>query len=377
MPPPQNRRPDRRPAMSDTPPSPARLLSVDALRGADILIIAGVDTLVYRLAPLFPHSGFMRGLREQMGHVAWEGLAAYDLVFPLFVFLAGVSLYLSLEKRAGLPTWRRLGRLWRRAALLIMLGWVINGPVTLHPATMRFASVLGLIGLSGALSGTLALLWRGKAWGCVLTVAALLLGSGAAQHLGGDFTPRGCLNAAIDRAICPGRLHLGCLDPEGPLCILSATALCLCGYAAGAALRALNTTRHMAALLGSGLLCLALAYPLPCIKNIWTPGFTLIAAGCGCLLLALFHVLLDLCPASARVCILWAYPLRVAGANALFLYLFTHLFNLNKLAERLFCGLWGALLPADTLPAAYAATALLLALLPALWLFRRGLYLRL
>lgn len=355
----------------------ARLLSLDTLRGADILVIAGLDALVYRLAPLFPQNNFMQELRAQMGHVAWEGLAAYDLVFPLFVFLAGVSLCLSLQRRAEQNAWRRLGHLWLRAALLVMLGWAVNGPLTFHPSDMRFASVLGLIGLSCALAGTFALLWQGKTWGCLLTAAVLLAGVGTAQYLGGDFTPRSCVNARVDALLCPGRLHLGCLDPEGPLCILSATALCLGGYAAGKALQTERAWRRIALLLGGATLCLLFAYPQPCIKNIWTPGFTLIAAGTGGTLLALFHLLLDCCPAGMRFLTLWSYPFCVAGCNALFLYLLTHLFNLHALAERLSCGLWRTILPGSALPAAYAGTALLLAWLVALWLFRRRLFIRL
>lgn len=358
-------------------PASPRLLSLDALRGADILVIAGLDALVYRLAPLFPQSGFMQGLRMQMGHVAWEGLAAYDLVFPLFVFLAGVSLCLSLQRRAEQSAGRRLGHLWLRAALLVVLGWAVNGALTFNTADMRFASVLGLIGLSGALTGTFVLLRCGRTWGCVLTAAAILAGVGAAQYLGGDFTLRGCFNARADALLCPGRLHLGCVDPEGPLCILSATALCLGGYAAGKALQAERAFVRFALLLGGAGFCILLALPLPCIKNIWTPGFTLMAAGSGCALLALFHLLLDCCPAGTRFLTLWSYPFRVAGSNALFLYLFTHLFNLPALAERLSCGLWHALLPADALPAAYAGTALLLAWLVALYLYRRRLFIRL
>lgn len=359
-------------AMNNTPPY--RLLSLDALRGADILIIAGLDALVYRLAPLFPQSGFIRILRTQMGHVPWDGLSAYDLVFPIFVFLAGVSLCLSLQRRAEQSAWRQLRHLWIRAGLLVVLGWAINGPVTFNTADMRFASVLGLIGLSGALTGTLVLLWRGKTWGCLLTAAAVLASVGAAQYLGGDFTPSGCFNALVDARLCPGRLHLGCVDPEGPLCILSATALCLGGYAAGKALQAERIPRRMALLLGGAAFYLLLASPLPCIKNIWTPGFTLIAAGTGCALLAVFHLLLDCCP---RFLTLWAYPFRVAGCNALFLYLFTHLFNIPALAERLSCGVWSALLPANALPAAYEGIALLLTWLIVHWLYRRRLFIRL
>lgn len=362
--------------MTDSAPT-SRLLSLDALRGADILIIAGLDTLVYRITPLFPHSGVMQGLRAQMGHVAWDGLTVYDMVFPLFVFLSGVSLCLSQHRRAGQSAWRQLGHLWWRAALLVFLGWAVNGAVSFELHSMRFASVLGLIGLSGAAAGTIALLWGKRAWCCTLTAALLLLGIGTAQQLGGDFTPQGCLNARIDALLCPGRLHLSSLDPEGPLCIVSATALCLCGYAAGSVLLHPRLRTRLALLLGAAALCLGFSLPLPCIKNIWTSGFTLTAAGAGFTLLAIFHLLTDTLPPATRVFALWAMPLRVAGSNALFLYLFSHLFNLQALAERLSCGLWSALLPAAALPAAYAGTALLLAFLPALWLYRRRIFLHL
>ena len=78
--------------------APARLVSLDALRGLDMLIIAGLDTLVYRWAQAVPDNSVVQGLREQMTHVDWEGLVAYDLVFPLFVFLSGVSMRLSHER---------------------------------------------------------------------------------------------------------------------------------------------------------------------------------------------------------------------------------------------------------------------------------------
>jgi len=69
-----------------------RMVSLDALRGLDMLFIIGLDALVYRLAPLYPDSSAWRMIREQMGHRAWEGMTVYDMIFPPFVFLAGVSM---------------------------------------------------------------------------------------------------------------------------------------------------------------------------------------------------------------------------------------------------------------------------------------------
>lgn len=111
-----------------------------------------------------PGNSVAQGLREQRTHVDWEGLVAYDLVFPLFVFLAGVSMRLSHERRAkaGTSMSRNLGKMWSRAAILVVLGWAVNGDVTLD-ADMRYVSVLGLIGISGAFAGSICLASAGTA----------------------------------------------------------------------------------------------------------------------------------------------------------------------------------------------------------------------
>ena len=359
--------------MSTTPvdtPTPSRLLSLDALRGLDMLIIAGWDTLVYSWAKAAPENTAVQTLRVQMTHADWEGLAAYDMVFPLFVFLAGVSMRLSHERRAkeGTGVLRHLRKMWSRAALLVVLGWAVNGAVTLDES-MRFASVLGLIGIAGAAAGTLALLLRRRAVPALLVGAVILSAVGLCQYLGGDFTPQGSFNASVDQALCPGRLYRPWFDPEGPLCILSATALCLFGYAAGRLLT-LSLCPRVLSFLGTAAVCIAASLPLPCIKNIWTPGFVLAAAGVCNLLLLLFHLLADVLPWKK-----WAYPLQVAGSNALFLYLLVCLLPMQELARRFSCGIW-AFLPDAYQPVAYAATALLFAWLVVFFLYRRRVFIK-
>lgn len=351
--------------------APARLVSLDALRGLDMLIIAGLDTLVYRWAQAVPDNSVVQGLREQMTHVDWEGLVAYDLVFPLFVFLSGVSMRLSHERRAkeGTGAMRNLWKMWSRAAILVVLGWAVNGAVTLDGG-MRFASVLGLIGISGALAGSLSMAMRRNAAACAAAACCILLAVGLCQCLGGDFTMAGSFNAYVDQLLCPGRLYRPWFDPEGPLCILSATALCLAGYASGRLL-SLPLRRRLAWLAGAAVACIVASLPLPCIKNIWTPGFVLAAAGACMLLLLLFHMLLDICPWRK-----WAFPLQVAGCNALFLYLLVELVPMKDLAQRLSCGIWQGL-PNEYKPVAYAGTALLMAWLVVFFLYRRRVFIKL
>ena len=81
-----------------------RLLSIDTLRGMDMLLIMGLSTLIVSLCHLFP-DGSDFWLARQMHHVEWNGLAIMDMVFPVFLFIAGLSFPFSyasqVEKGPG------------------------------------------------------------------------------------------------------------------------------------------------------------------------------------------------------------------------------------------------------------------------------------
>ena len=79
---------------------PQRLQSLDALRGFDMLFIMGGASLFVALATLFPNP-FFQAIAGQMEHVEWNGLAHHDTIFPLFLFIAGISFPFSLEKQRG------------------------------------------------------------------------------------------------------------------------------------------------------------------------------------------------------------------------------------------------------------------------------------
>ena len=96
-----------------------------------------------------------------MSHAHWAGLHLYDLVFPVFVFISGVSMFFSLAKYTGGNSSAAPGllHLWKRAFVLAFLGLLVNGTLT-WTEDMRYASVLGLIGFSCAIAGTCILLCR-------------------------------------------------------------------------------------------------------------------------------------------------------------------------------------------------------------------------
>lgn len=349
-----------------------RLESLDILRGIDTALIIGLSLILSAVYNIYPNN-FWHEVRYQMGHAPWEGLRVYDVIFPLFVYLAGISMNFSVRKRSsqGSGTGRLLLHMWKRALILALLGIAVNGPIIWDTGVTRFASVLGLIGISGAIAGTFVLILR-KTWAIVLLVILLLVAVFLMQYLGGDMTLQGCYNAKVDAALCPGKLYYGYIDPEGPLCILSATALALAGYLTGRIYsNSISTTRRLLTLILIGALAIGIGCLGPCIKNIWTPCFTLLCGGIGAILAALFHLIVDICKFG-----IWGWPFKVIGSNALFIYIVTHVLEFGLFTKRIFGGSITAFIPGNWQNLAYGSAYFLLAWLICLLLYRYRIFIK-
>src|ERR1700722_8689651 len=104
--------------VSPTPPvetKPARLLSLDAFRGATMALMVLVNT---------PGG---RNSYGPLNHSEWNGWTITDLVFPSFLWIVGVAITLSLGNRiaAGVPKQRLFLQVLRRAAVIFILGLVV------------------------------------------------------------------------------------------------------------------------------------------------------------------------------------------------------------------------------------------------------------
>src|SRR3954464_9241473 len=150
------------PAIPITSPGPqaaipavtnSRLVSIDALRGFDMFWIMGGD-LILRSLPKIHDSAWTRGLAAQMEHCEWAGFHFYDLIFPLFVFIVGVSLPFSVDRtleRAG-----RAGAIKRilvRSIILFLLGVLYMGGVGNGFKNIYFAGVLHRIAVAYFFAG--------------------------------------------------------------------------------------------------------------------------------------------------------------------------------------------------------------------------------
>ena len=120
---------------------PQRLQSLDALRGFDMLFIMGGASLFVALATLFPNP-FFQAIAGQMEHVEWNGLAHHDTIFPLFLFIAGISFPFSLEKQRGkgMTEGAIYKKIVRRGITLVFLGLVYNGLLSFEFDHLRCAS---------------------------------------------------------------------------------------------------------------------------------------------------------------------------------------------------------------------------------------------
>ena len=115
-----------------------RVVSVDALRGFNIFWILGADGAVWVLERMLHDKGTELNsigsfLKTQMSHAAWEGFRFYDFIFPLFIFVTGVSIVLALPRlveRDGKAKTHL--RVLRRALLLYALGVIFYGGVAQH-----------------------------------------------------------------------------------------------------------------------------------------------------------------------------------------------------------------------------------------------------
>jgi predicted acyltransferase len=319
------------------PTSSQRLYSLDALRGFDMFWIMGADQIFYTLARITKNP-FWITMADQFEHPAWNGFHFYDLIFPLFLFMAGVATPYSVgrELEKGTPRKKLVLRVVRRGIILVLLGLMYNNGLKIIPlADIRFGSVLGRIGLAYMFANLIYLYTKQR--GQVIWIVSLLIGywlllafNSAPGFPMGDMTMRGNFASYLDRSILPGRLYLGVHDPEGLISTIPAIGTGLLGILAGQLLR--NSPISPAAKSGrlaiAGVISIALALVwntvFPINKNLWTSSFVLNVGGISMILLGTFYYIIDV-----RGYKKWAFFWSVIGMNSILIYISSRFINWN------------------------------------------------
>ncbi|WP_448549002.1 transmembrane glucosamine N-acetyltransferase NagX [Thalassotalea fusca] len=328
-----------------------RLLSIDALRGFDMVWIIGAEKF---FAAFFVISGWVvfDVAAQQMNHTPWHGFTAYDLIFPLFIFLSGVSLGIAAKPLATYPpeqATRILLNGIKRLILLVLLGIIYNHGwgtgIPLAFDEIRFASVLGRIGVSWFFAALIVWYLSERAqW---ITALAILIGYwlvltfvSIGDYGGGNYSANGALNVWFDQTLLPGSTYLNQpLDPEGILSNIPSVVNALAGVFVGRMMKQqLSSPRTLLVkLLVVGVSCLLIGYGwgsfFPINKVLWTSSFVLVTVGYSTLLLAIFYGLIDVLNWRR-----WAKVFAVIGTNSIIVYLGSSLINWSYISSSLFGG---------------------------------------
>ncbi|MDD4728252.1 MAG: DUF5009 domain-containing protein [Dysgonamonadaceae bacterium] len=310
-------------------PVSQRLYSLDALRGFDMFWIMGAGGVLSNLAKI-TGSPFWEGFATQMTHPVWNGFHMYDLIFPLFLFMAGVSTPFSIDsqKAKGKSREQLLLRVVKRGLILVLLGIIYNNGLKLTPLeSIRFPSVLGRIGIAYMFANIIYLYARKTfqyIWfiGILIGYWLLLKFTSAPGFPMGDLTMEGNFASYIDSIIIPGKLHKGIHDPEGLMATIPAISTGLLGIFTGNLLRDKKFTPTRKALLMAivGVILLGLAQlwslDFPINKNLWTSSFVFHVGGISLLFMSFFYYVIDVLGYKK-----WAFFFKVIGMNSILIYI--------------------------------------------------------
>jgi predicted acyltransferase len=330
-----------------------RVTSIDALRGFDMLWIIGGEGILRSLHPIFRHPT-TAWISAQLTHVKWEGFHSYDLIFPLFLFLAGAALPFSISRRQerGESRGRLYVHIGKRAAALIVLGLIYEGLLQFNFAQMRWSAVLTMIGLSYFVAALIILNTSVRMQAII--AAGLLLGYWAALALirvpmtkggtviyfgGGDYTLQGNLISFLDQTLIPGKHPYGGVTlGAGPFLTVTGAANVLIGALSGHWLRSRRSGNRIVlglALTGAASLFAGYLWGqfFPIIKLIWTSTFVLVACGWSLLLLALFYWVIDVGKYKK-----WAFFFVVIGMNPITIYFLQAFVDFGRISSFFLAG---------------------------------------
>jgi predicted acyltransferase len=360
--------PRTEPSDRTRPAAGQRLISLDAFRGFTMFWLLGGKPFLMAVAGL-SLGVFSDVLKYQLTHTPWVGLRYYDLVWPSFMLMVGVSVPFSLAGE------RNMVRVWRRAIVLFLLGSLRESIHAGKPYLIELSSALQPIAVAYVVAAYLAVrpvrIQIATATLILVGYALLLAFVPAPGIPAGTYEPNHNLVTAVDKALIGRTLEEGWGTALSTIPAISTTIL---GLLLGELLMAGKGSRYNARVIGlTGVGCLlaglALGPFIPVIMKLWTTSYGLMSAGWACLLFLAFYWTIDVLGYRG-----WTLPLVVIGTNALAAYLGPSIVQVSRItnpfihpiAERV--GAFG--------PVLSAGAVLLAGWLVLFWMYRRKIFLR-
>lgn len=320
--------------------SERRIKCIDALRGIIIALMLVAEN---------PGSS---SVYLELRHAAWNGLTVTDLVFALFIFISGVMIPHSIQRRKekGESNLRIALHIVYRSAGIFLIGLFLNGFPNFDFTSIRILGVLQRIGITYLAAGFIVLfsgLW-GQAIGSLvlLTVYCILLKSVYVPGFGrGILAQNGNAVQYIDMLFLKSHMYTPTWDPEGILSTIPAISSALFGTLAGKCLFLKDEKRlkKLGCLIVYGTVSIVtgifVSRWFPVNKNLWSASYVLVTAGIGEIAIGILYGLIDMIGYSGLI-----KPFMILGSNAIFVYVCSELVSKTLWREKIYDTLTGGLI---------------------------------
>ncbi|QGY46150.1 DUF5009 domain-containing protein [Maribellus comscasis] len=332
-----------------------RLGSLDVLRGFDLFCLVFFQP-VFRALARAVDLPFTNWLATKFQHVQWEGFVFWDIIMPLFMFMAGASMPFAFAKYLNSGGKARLyRRIIKRVLLLWLFGMICQGNLlALDPGRIFFYSnTLQAIAMGYLISAVLLMHFKLK--GQIIIASGLLLAYWAALSFikiggfgGGDFTPDHNLAEYFDRivlrrfrdgsTITAAGIDFGKYRYTWIISSLNFGVTVMSGVFAGHIMKSnLPKISKLRWLAVGGVLMVAAGQlwglQMPIIKKIWTSSMTLYSSGICFLLMALFYYLIDYKDYGK-----YFNWLKIYGMNSILAYMLYEIIDFSSISKSLLHG---------------------------------------
>ena len=326
-----------------SPNSTQRLVSLDVYRGLTMFLLVAEAALVYdALLELFPEGDSLHPLFLQFTHHEWNGLRFWDLIQPFFMFIVGVAMPFSLNKRLALSEDRSKVTLHilKRCLILFLFG---TGLHCVYSGKMVFELWNVLTQLSFTVLVTYFLLTKG--WKVQLGVSLGLLV--LTEILYRTYNPEVPFEHGTNFGNSIDQLLMGKINKGGwvAINIIPTAAHTIWGAICGNLLLSEKpASEKIKTIALAGVAGLVLGYGLdligitPIIKRISTVSFVFASGGWALIALAFFYWWVDVKNRRKGI-----FPFLIVGMNSIFIYLFAEMLGrwMNKTVGIFTGGIFG------------------------------------
>lgn len=358
-----------------------RLKSLDVMRGLTVALMILVNNGGEHNYSFLEHS-------------KWNGLTPCDLVFPFFLFMMGMSTFISLKKTEFKPSAHVYRKIAKRAILLFLIGLSINwfdmicSGDALDFAHLRIWAVLQRIAICYGVVALLAITLNHRYF--IHTIIGLLVVYMGILVFGNGYAYDASTNilAQVDRSIF-GINHLyqrSPVDPEGLLSTIPSIAHTMIGFLCCKYISVAGQTvdSKIKVLKVAGLVMVALGFGLSLIgfginKRIWSPSYVFVTCGFASWILGILLQFIDNKPSSKDNIL--TKGLLAFGMNPLFLYVMSEalaiLFGSFDIKAEIFIGIQSVISDEYVASLTYALFFVAIHAAMGIWMYHRKIFIKL